>query len=114
MYSSSNTANASTCRALNSSTLAPPTRFRRRNSSTSPKLSPVTYDFGHVDIATVFRIHTGRPPSSSCPPSHPQFRFFSSPAFLHASHSQPAWLDKVKWKATISFFVPPDGAPTPT
>ena len=69
-------------------------------------LSPVTYDFGHVEIATPRLTHTGGPAASPGPSIHPQRRLFSRPAFRHASHFQPAWLENWKWKATVSFFFP--------
>src|ERR1019366_4304834 len=45
--------NPSTCRALNSPKLVPPSRRRTRKSSTSPSLSAVMYDLGQLSVATV-------------------------------------------------------------
>jgi hypothetical protein len=84
--------NASTCRALNSPDAAAPIRFQTRNSSTVASLSAVIADRGHRVNTIPPRAQTIRP--SSSPPSHAHFRFLSSPAFRHVSHSQPAWLAK--------------------
>src|SRR6266446_2188721 len=71
-------------------------------------------------MATRFRAQTGGELASSHPPIQPHLRFISSPDFRQASHSQPAWLENKKWKATISFFVllrsarsPPELPPGP-
>ena len=73
--------------------------------STSTILWPVTYDFGHSNNFTSFRVQTGLVMGTGSSRIHPQRRERSKLALRQLSQSHPAWPFRTKWNATVSFLL---------